>query len=229
MITQKDQFSLLSLIAKEIKKDIACYAFGGNAMMFYGFKEDTKDIDLIFDEESAREEFIAALVNLGFSSFSPITIYIPEKLRDKSKPLMFRKGGEFRFDLFVKKVFRTFLSPSMRENPFAVHDFRERHTLRVNVLKTEAIVLLKAITERDKDFEDILTIIKNDKNFNWQYLVDEALWQHQHGDSWVLIDLERTIRELQKYVFIEQKYLRQIYLAQEKGMKRNQRNKTSKK
>ena len=162
MINYDDQNQLFALISKKVTKDITCYAFGGNAMMFYGYKDETKDIDLVFEHEADRKEFITVIEDLGFKESSPITIYIPEKLRDKTKPLMFTKDTS-RFDLFVGKIFRTKISPKMKEDLFAIHDFKDKYLLQVKVLRKEHIVFLKAITERDKDFEDILTIIRKEK------------------------------------------------------------------
>ena len=138
-----------------------------------------------------------------------------EKLKNKYKPLVF-KLGDGRFDLFVKKIFRTAISPKMKEDVFAVHDFKNEHNLRVRVFRKEHIVLLKAVTERDRDFEDILTIIRKEKNFDWQYFIDEVLWQTERGDSWALFDAEKMLRELKKYVFVEEKYLKRLYQAREK-------------
>ncbi len=226
MINYQDQMNLFNVISKKIGKDIGCYAFGGNAMMFYGYKDETKDVDLYFDEEEDRDEFIKAIVSLGFSETSPIKIYIEEKLRDKHRPLMYKRD-ETRFDLFVKKIFHTVISPKMREDIFAVHEFKDRFNLKVKVLRKEFIVMLKAVTERDKDFEDILTIITKEKNFDWQYLTEETIWQFQNGDTWVLMDLEEVMKELQKDVFIEQKYLKMLYTAKstEKELSKNKKSK----
>ena len=207
-----DQMTLFNLISKEIKRDIVCYAFGGNAMMFYGYKDETKDIDILFEHEEERTEFIRVIKQLGYSETSALKIYIPEKLRDPYRPLMF-KTEESRFDLFVKKIFKTLLSPKMKEDFFAIHEFKNNNTLTVFVLRKEHLVLLKAITERDRDFEDIITITKKDKSFNWQYFIDEVIWQFQHGDSWVLYDTEKMLLELKKYIFIEEKYQKQLYGA----------------
>jgi hypothetical protein len=125
------------------------------------------------------------------------------------------KRDDYRFDLFTKKIFRTQLSLRMKEDLYAIHEFRQKHTLTINVLRKEHIVQLKAITERDKDFEDILTIIRKEKRFDWQYLIDEAIWQHQHGDSWQILDMEKMLQELKKYVLIEKKYFDRLYEAQE--------------
>src|SRR3989338_3262575 len=218
MINYSDQMDLFKLISKDIKRDFTCFAFGGTAMMFYGFKDDTKDIDLLFEDEQSRSAFIETIEEEGFEESSPSGIYIPEKLRDKHKPLMLKKG-EIRFDLFFGKIFRTQLSQKMREDKYAVHDFKDKHLFRVNVLRTEHLVLLKSLTSRDKDFEDIITIIRKDKRFDWEYLVDEAIWQHENGDSWILLDLEETMTDLKEYTLIESKHFSQIYAAQKGGKK----------
>jgi len=212
MITHEDQKDIFNLISKRITKDIECYAFGGTAMMFYGYKDETKDVDLLFEEESDRGTFIKALITLGFTDTTTLNIYIPEKLREKNIPLMFKRGDS-RFDIFTKKIFKTVISPKMKEDLYALHDFKDKHNLKIKVLRKEFIVLLKAVTGRDRDFEDILTIVKKEKNFDWQYLIDEVIWQYENGDSWVLLDVEKMIKELKQYIFIENKYLKQLYEA----------------
>ncbi|MBI2147630.1 hypothetical protein HYU19_04090 [Candidatus Woesearchaeota archaeon] len=211
MLSANDQLQLFKIISTKISRDISCYAFGGNAMMFYGFKDETKDVDLLFEHEEDRQEFIKALRSLGFEEKSVLThIYIPEKLRDPHRPLMYIRD-DTRFDLFVKKIFKTLLSPRMKEDVYAVHEFKEKHLLKVRVFRSEIIVMLKSVTERTNDFDDIRTIASRNVAFDWQYLIDEAIWQYQHGDSWVIIDMEKTLQELKKYVFVEEKYLQQLY------------------
>ncbi len=48
MINTEDQEALFTLISTYLKKNVTCYAIGGTAMMFYGYKTTTKDIDLVF-------------------------------------------------------------------------------------------------------------------------------------------------------------------------------------
>ena len=219
MINYEDQMEMFRLISNGIERDIECWAFGGNAMMFYGYKDETKDIDLLFDEVDGRAEFIKAIERIGFIEGGLRNIYVPEKLRDKYKPLMYFRY-DIRFDLFVKKIFKTVISSKMKEDLFAIHDFKSKHNLRVKVLRKEHIVLLKAVTERQNDFEDIRAIVEKEKRLDWQYIIDEVIWQHQHGDSFVLFDVEKMLLELKKYVFIEQKYFRMLYGAQ-KSKKRS--------
>ena len=211
MITNKDQEELFTLISKLLTRDVTCYAFGGNAMMYYGYKDETKDVDILFETEEERTEFGNILKELGYTETSPITIYIPEKLKDRRKPLMFKHDNGGRFDLFVEKIFQTLLSPQMKEDLFAVHEFKGKHTLLVKVLHKEHIVLLKSVTNRENDFRDIRTIISQDKDFNWQYLIEEVSWQYEHGDGWVLLDVEKMMQELKEYVFIPEKWFKGLY------------------
>ncbi len=220
MITHKDQMELFRIVADSLGEDVTCYAFGGNAMMFYGYKEESKDVDLLFLDEGQRSVFIEAIRRIGFEEKDPIRVYIPEKLRDKNRPLMFVREG-FRLDLFAGRIFRTRLSPRMREDFYALHEFRGKKTLKIFVLRKEHIVQLKAITERQNDFDDMVLILSRDSAFDWQYLIDEALWQHSQGDSWMLLDLEKALLSLRKYVLIEEKWLKQIY----KGMGKKRENK----
>ncbi|HIG96170.1 TPA: hypothetical protein HA249_04785 [Candidatus Woesearchaeota archaeon] len=212
MITLPDQEQLFKIISRNLSSDVTTYAFGGTAMMFYGYKGETKDIDLFFEDESQRKPLIQAIESMGYAEFSPLRIYIPEKLRDPHRPKMFKRDDE-RFDLFVKKIFKTVMSQRMKDDVYAVHEFKENKRLTVKVLRTEIIVMLKAVTERDKDFEDILTIIKKDKNFNWDYFLDEVVWQSQNGDSWVALDTEKMMKELQEYVFIPEKHFKRVHGA----------------
>ncbi|MBS3138444.1 hypothetical protein J4207_01935 [Candidatus Woesearchaeota archaeon] len=209
MITYNDQQNLFHIISTNLKKNIRCFAFGGTAMIFYGYKDETKDVDFLFEHEEERAEFTRVLEKLGFRESSPFKVYIPEKLRDPHRPKMY-SSETARFDLFVKKIFHTLLSPRMSEDVYAIHEFKDVHTLKVHVLRKEHLVILKSVTERERDFEDIRTIVEKEKNFDWQYLVDEVLWQYQNGDTWVLLDTIKMLHELRKYVFVEQKYLKQL-------------------
>ena len=210
MITHPDQLQLFSIIARNLKSDVTAYAFGGTAMMFYGYKGETKDVDLFFEDEIQRSKFIKAIELLGYSEFSPIKIYIAEKLRDPHRPKMFKRDDE-RFDLFVKKIFKTVLSQHMKDDVYAVQEFKENKTLTLKVFRTEIIVMLKSVTERTNDFDDIRTIIEKDKNFNWDYFLDEVVWQAKNGDSWVALDSEKMMKELKKYVFVPEKYFKRLY------------------
>lgn len=211
MIDIESQNDILRLISSYLKKDITCYAFGGTAMMFYGYKAATKDIDLIFESEKDRELFIDAITQLGYKQKSLVNVYKEEQLKSKNGPLMFSRGEE-RFDLFVKNIFQTELGKDMIDRFYARHDFiMKDKTLTIKVLNKEDIILLKSVTDREKDFEDILTIVERESEIDWDLIIDEAVKQHRKGNKTILLDLEETLQRLKKYVFIPKKHFDRIY------------------
>ncbi len=206
MIDLKGQNELFELISGLLTRDVECWAFGGNAMMYYGYKPSTKDVDLIFFDKSQRDAFIAVLRQLDYRPFSPKGIYPEDK---PEKPMMFTKGEE-RFDIFLNNVLLLPIPPSMTKDFFAKADFIKQHTLTVYVMKKEDIVLLKAATERANDFEDILNIVQKEQ-VNWEYIIGRAFEISQNSDGWLIYDLEEKMRLLKKHIRIEKKYFDKIY------------------
>ena len=208
MINTKDQEQLLRLIADYTDTDMECAAIGGTAMMFLGYKTTTKDIDLVFRTDEDRNTFIAAIEKLGYSKISLKFIYNEKQSKDKNKPLLYSRGEE-RFDLFVKNVFGF----EIEFNNFVQrHDFIGKKEIIVSVLPKELLILLKSVTDREKDYEDIETIVKTEKNIDWNLIIDMAIKQRKNN-SWVLIDLEEKMKKLKKITFIKKEYFDRIYKA----------------
>lgn len=206
MINIEDQNELFKLIAKYLEKDVSCVAIGGTAMMFLGYKNTTKDIDLVFENFKDRNAFVKAIKKLGYKQKSLAKVYSQEKLKIKASPVMFTRGEE-RFDLFVKSVFG--FNVEVDEKFIQRNDFIEDSEFIIYVLPKEYLILLKAITDREKDLEDILTIVKKE-DINWDFIVDEAIKQKKKN-SWLLLDLEKVLQEVKKVKFIKKKYFDKIY------------------
>lgn len=213
MINTKDQQELLELIAQYLKEDIECIAIGGTAMMFLGYKNATKDIDLVFSNNKDRQVFIDAIQEIGYSKKSLNFIYDKKRVQDKNKPVVYSRGDE-RFDLFVGSVFGSnvdFNSKDITQR----HDFIAKKELIIHTLSKEDIILLKSVTNREKDIEDIEAIIKIEKSINWDYIIDKAIHQRKNN-SWILMDLEEKMQKLKKITFIKQEYFDKIYKEEEK-------------
>ena len=210
MIDIQTQDDLFTLISRYIKKDVKTYAFGETAMMFYGYKTVTKDIDILFENEEDRTIFIDAILKIGYKKMSLVDVYTEEKRKKEGKPLMYTRGDE-RFDLFVKHIFGTHLLESMKQNIFSRHDYTEKNSLIVNVLSKEDIILLKSITEREKDFDDILTIIDKERNINWDNIINNAINQPKKSKGWIILDLEKSLQRLRKHTLIKKEYFDRLY------------------
>lgn len=212
MINTKDQEQLFKLIADYLKKDIVCVAIGGTAMMFMGYKNTTKNIDLVFDSEKERDTFIAAIEELGYKEKPLADVYDEKRKKHSGKPRMYTRGDE-RFDLFVKDVFGYEISTS--DEFTERRDYLGKNEFTIHLLAKEDLIVLKAITQREKDHEDIETIIKIEKDIDWSLVIEKTITQAKNNE-WLLIDLERTLQELKEITFIPSKHFTKLYKAQEK-------------
>jgi len=212
MINTADQEQLFKLIADYLPKDLVCVAIGGTAMMFLGYKNATRDIDLVFDSEGERNTFIAAIGELGYKEKALADVYDERRKKHAGKPRMFTRGEE-RFDLFVKDVFGYEIST--KQEFTERRDYLGKNEFTIHLLTKEDLIVLKAVTRREKDQEDIETIIKIEKSIDWGLLLDKAIAQAKRNE-WMLIDLEATLQELKRITFIPGKHFKRLYEAQER-------------
>lgn len=211
MIETQDQEQLLKLISDYLEKDITCIAIGGTAMMLQNYKTTTKDIDLVFENLEDRNIFIKAIEKLGYKQQAIGLVYDQKRKENKNKPLMYTRGDE-RFDLFVKNIFGYEVNFSIK-GKIQRNDFIGKKELILLLLSIEELILLKAITRREKDHEDIETILEIEKNVDWNLIVEKAIKQKEDNE-WILIDLEETLQKLKEKYFIKQEVFEKIYEAE---------------
>ncbi|MBI2106862.1 nucleotidyltransferase [Candidatus Woesearchaeota archaeon] len=170
MIELNQQNDLFKNVGEKLKKKIECYVIGGSAMMYYGMKGSTKDIDLVFEHENDRNEVINSLKILGY-----------EERKSKVKVLYFKKKNtpillereEVRFDLFLNKIISTVLSDSMKDRIEMIYEY---NNLIIKVLAPEDLIITKCATERAGDRKDALEIIRLAK-INWEIIIKESIYQ----------------------------------------------------
>ncbi|MFH1212165.1 MAG: nucleotidyltransferase [Candidatus Woesearchaeota archaeon] len=216
MINTQDQEELFRLIADYLDNGLECTAIGGTAMMFHGYKNATKDIDLVFSNEKDRNYFIKAIEKLGYKEKALTDIYDEKRRKHAGKPKMFTRGEE-RFDLFLKNIFG-FELKTAADSTVQRHDFIGKKELTVKTPGNEYLILLKAITGREKDMEDIEAIIKTESSIDWELITDEAIAQRKNN-GWIIYDLEKAMQQLKKITLIKKKYFDKLYKAEEKAGK----------
>ena len=119
---------------------------------------------------------------------------------------MFARGDE-RFDLFFKKVFML----SLPENINARFDFISKKQIIIFTPPKEYLIMMKIVTNRDRDIDDILTICRIEKEINWDLVIDTIL---ENADSdWIYLDLEETLKKISQEFFIKKKYFDKIYAS----------------
>ena len=168
MIDLEKQGELLSLIGETLKKKVECYIVGGSAMMYHGVKGETKDIDVVFNDNEPKEIFEKVLKKLGYKERDIKIMYF----KKKNRPLLLERGEE-RIDLFIKKVITFEITENIKERIEKVYEYGN---LIVKIVSPEDIILFKCATERPGDRIDAKKIIEN-FDINWNVIIEEAVNQ----------------------------------------------------
>src|SRR3989338_679447 len=171
MINLEQQNELFKLIGEILKNKLECYVIGGSAMMYYGMKGNTKDIDLVFEHEKDREKIIQILKNLGYNErgIKVVSVIYPKK---KNTPILLERDDS-RVDLFVNKIISTVLSDSMKDRINSIYEYGN---FIIKVLAPEDLIITKCATERAGDRLDAVEIMKRAK-IDWEVIIKESVFQ----------------------------------------------------
>lgn len=174
MIGFEKQLSLFKLIGNELKEKVECFAIGGNAMMFYNAKTETKDVDLVFLKKEELIKVKKALYNIGFEDKNKLVkIFRHYELQSKKNRPVMMVSKDDRFDLFLKEVITFKISDTIIKRVKEKHEF---NNLIIKVIIPEDIILLKCATERAKDRNDAASLVEK-FNINWSIIIEEAINQ----------------------------------------------------
>lgn len=187
MIDIQEQEDMLIAIGRALPKKMSVYAIGGTAMMFMGIKNSTLDIDLVFDKKGDREEFMVVLKKLGAKE-SDVTLVYGLK---NNTPLML-EFNNCRFDMFMNKVITSTLSDGMKERAKQTHEFGN---LIIKIADPNDILIMKSVTSRDKDLDDIIAIVNKSK-INWDTIVEESKEQVRLGNESAILGLGEKLEKL---------------------------------
>jgi len=145
----------LKKINSHLEKQITLYILGGGAMSFYDLKAATKDIDVVVKSEKEVQLLITALKKTGYEKIEKIDeIY----LQMKTRAIIENQDG-FRWDIFVNKVCGglTF-SKAMASR---AQSFKKFENIEINLVSLEDIFILKSVTSRPRDREDMFTLFSH--------------------------------------------------------------------
>ena len=164
---------LQKLAATLVEKNTVFVA-GGAAMSFYGLKEATKDIDVVVQTKANVDSLVLALRALGYSDpRQGVTI---NYVRMRATAILENIDG-FRWDIFEQVVAKKLvLSKGMIKRSQLLFD---RGNLQVRLLSKEDIFLLKSVTERDRDVEDMAVVAES--GVDWNVIAAECDFQSLHS------------------------------------------------
>ncbi|HLC31992.1 MAG TPA: DUF6036 family nucleotidyltransferase [Candidatus Nanoarchaeia archaeon] len=188
MITIVEQQNLLTRIAEKLPKKIEVYAIGGTAMMFLGLKQTTVDVDLVFSNVEDRVLFKETIHSLGFKNSSAEIVYGRRENTPEMAMLL-----DVRLDLFLFKILSSYFSKGMQQRAAQIHEFVDN--LIVRVADPHDILIMKSVTSRDKDLDDIIAIVNNSR-INWDLVVEEATEQVRLGNETAILGLGEKLEKL---------------------------------
>lgn len=190
--------SLLDYIGKKLKHETEGLLIGGNAMIFYGLREQTKDMDIVlFDKKD-----IAAITQIVKTHPLFKKSKIVKKLPYEVKPELLKKGEPTiiqdtdipRFDLFYRYVFSIDVSDIFNECKRSVRF----DLLKLKLVQPEHLIFLKGVTGRPIDQDDIGRII-NALEIEWKHFLEfvKKYYKKDKKVVWLLLDNLYEINEKQ--------------------------------
>ena len=92
----------------------------------------------------------------------------------------------------MNKIITSTFSDPMKERAKEIHEFGN---LIIKVADPNDILIMKSVTGREKDNEDIIAIIKDNK-INWDTIVEESKEQVRLGNETAIMGLGEKLEKL---------------------------------
>lgn len=181
--------SELEKVGNTLIKPVNLYLLGGAAMIRYGLKAATKDIDVLFSTRKEADELVLVLEEAGYNKIEVKRLTPEYKMMSATRILENADG--FRWDIFHEYVCKKLrLSSGMIKRAKLLFKTGQ---LNVRIISKEDIFLLKSVTQRDDDEDDLLVLARS--GLNWEAILTECIAQSRH-DMMCEIDLYDKLDKL---------------------------------
>ena len=211
-------------IDKMLGDELNIYLLGGAVMAINNLKSGTKDIDVLVQNKEELKTLACSLEVCGYILLQP---------QDLSKPYMklsataLENLDGFRWEIFIEYIAKKLaLTDKMKQRARTMYTGKK---LTVYVLSNEDLFLLKGMTERDRDLEDMVILAKS--GLKYDIILDECIDQSnrdQRGNNWEA-SLEVKCKELNQKYGIRVPFLKELEKLSEKRIINGNRKRTSKK
>lgn len=143
-----------------LSKKLSIYLLGGAVMAITGLKPGTKDIDVIVEGQRGHEILCSSLEKCEY--------YLLQH-QDLSKPYnelsatALQNPDGFRWEIFVEYVAKKLaLTDTIKHRSSVIFSGKKLTVFR---LSNEDMFLMKGMTERDRDLEDMALIVRSGIDF----------------------------------------------------------------
>lgn len=177
---------LFEEIGKNLSSQVTAYLIGGENMRIKGLKSRTKDIDIVVETKEDYDLVMNAFTKLGYAPKGNVE-FSTEDLR-LYPSIILQHTNRSRIDLYTKKILRTLsLSSHMISRSNIIHF----GNMKLGILCNEDVFLLKAVTSREGDIQDMATLVRmnyvgnnefQQRTFDWDVVWEEILNQENENN-----------------------------------------------
>ena len=203
---------LMELDAVLIEK-LSIYLLGGAVMAINELKPGTRDVDVIVENERDHKILVDCLEGCGYILMQPQNLSKPY---NELSATTLENLDRFRWEIFIQYVAKKLKFSDTMKN--RARSFYSGKKINVYLLSNEDIFLLKGMTERDRDLEDMAILVRS--GLNYDAIIDECIDQSnkdQRGNNWEA-SLELKYHELKEQYGIEIPFIKKLREISEKRL-----------
>ncbi len=166
--------TVLRKLGEKLSTTVHAYLFGGANLLLRGLKKATKDLDVVVEDKGDFSKLRGALLASGFKPLGEKELTPSDRKLNPSG--IYVAEGSPRFDLFTKVICNAlFLTDEMKSRAETMAFGK----LVLHLLSLEDVFLLKSITEREGDLEDMATIIRRGGDLRWDEILKTYLTEEE--------------------------------------------------
>jgi DNA-binding MarR family transcriptional regulator len=166
--------TLFKELGSRLSVNAQLYLFGGENMRIKNLKPSTKDCDVVTINKKSFTAVTKVLKKLGFRSINQ-TKLSNDDLRISPSDILINQRSHSRIDIFNKKIMRKFILSQRMKRRAKIEIYGK---LKLGILQNEDVFLLKGITQREGDIQDMSVLAQSTK-FNWNIVYDELVRQEE--------------------------------------------------
>jgi hypothetical protein len=154
-IGREEVVAILRKAGSGCRRQISAYLIGGGAMALRGEKDATRDLDLVLESQDDADDLKRAFEGIGFI----VNARRPDECQALVDAVILSKPAGLRADIFVGKVCdKLCFSEGMRSRATPVDRLGK---LTLLMCSREDIFLLKSVTERARDLDDMMSLFRS--------------------------------------------------------------------
>jgi predicted transcriptional regulator len=164
--------NLFQEIGDNLTSNLEVYLFGGENMRLKKLKDSTKDCDIVVSDDKSYDILVVALKKMGYKSKEESSL-TPEEIRISASDILVHTTRS-NIDIFNKIIARKLVLSEGMKNRARTDNFGK---LTLGILENEDVFLLKGVTSREGDIQDMGRIVQRGNRFNWDIVLNELIEQ----------------------------------------------------